>query len=153
MKWKLQWETDQHQIIYLKLVALGVLKILETNTHTIVSQVLDHPDLQLTVLHRGASGMNLFSLAHFTRVNGKICVEPQMHIRLSVNERVAEALTYRQSIPPIFREVYPLHGDVEMGEKRALNQFLDRWVTDSVTLGYHFDIKRPAQVPQGKNSR
>lgn len=153
MKWNLQWESDQHRIIHLKLAALGVLDILESNFNSSISKVSDHPDLQLTVLHRGFSGMILFSLTHFIQAHGKLCVEPQMHVRLSKTEGIAEALTYRQSIPPIFREVYPTQGGVDMGEKQALNEFLDRWVTDCISTGYQFDIPPPIPAPQGKKRR
>lgn len=153
MKWNLQWESDQHRILHLKLVALGVLEVLESDVNSAISQVADHPDLQLNVLHRGSSGMILFSLAHFVHANGKVCVEPQMHVRLSKAEGIAEALTYRQSVPPIFREVYPTQGEVDLGEKQALNEFLDRWVTDCVVIGYRFDKSLQAQLPKGKSTR
>jgi len=81
----------------------------------------------------------VLSLAHYFEQSGDLCQDPEMTVRIGPQmggRSYAEALTFQQSIPPIYREVYPEPGKFYPKVKRQLNAFLELWLKDLGQQGH-----------------
>ncbi len=92
------------------------------------------PDCDMT-------GAPVVSLCHYFEQNGDLCRDPEMTVRVfepkSVNAAgMIEALTFEQSIPPIYQEVYPEPGKVRLQLKKDLNAFLGMWLRNLADQGH-----------------
>ncbi len=97
------------------------------------------------------TGATVLSMCHYFEQNGDLCQDPEMTIRLfhpgSTADRVmtpstgsnwgrADATTYQQSIPPIYRVVYPAPGRYRPGLRKELNAFLVQWLKNLKAQGH-----------------
>lgn len=92
------------------------------------------------------------SLAHYHKVNGDLCQDPEVVIRIyppgSSFEAFApstdiqfgrvEAVEFQQAIPPIFQEVYPQPGRYNPVLRNSLNSFLALWLRNLRSQGHRF---------------
>lgn len=109
-------------------------------------------DLVVEVLPDCAeTGGMVLSLAHYFEQHGDLCQDPEMTVRLFHPDSVtflemvpstdprhgrAEALTFQQAIPPIYREIYPEPGAYRPRLRRELNAFLGQWVRNLKAQGH-----------------
>ena len=77
-----------------------------------------------------------YSLTHWFKQNGDLCKDPDMVIIVYPNLKMVEALTFEQSIPPIFQEVYLPDGRYYPGVKKELNSFLRQWLINLTQQGH-----------------
>ena len=102
------------------------------------SQVPGFMDLNLDRL--SADGrVTVIALSHYYKhPSGDLIPDPDMEIRVSPNERMAEALTYQDSYT--YRFVY---GDqerlVSTAVKQDLNQFLEQWLSNCLEQGHRLN--------------
>jgi len=76
------------------------------------------------------------SLAHYFKQNGDLCADPDMEIVVYHNIQAVEALTFSQSIPPIYQEVYPEAGKFYPRLKKQHNSFLRTWLNNLIDQGH-----------------
>ena len=78
------------------------------------------------------------SLAHNFIQNGDVMADPDMEIRVYLNEdwQRAEALTYQQDSLGIYQQVYPDPRHVNTRLKRQLNDFLMIWLNNIRKQGF-----------------
>lgn len=89
-------------------------------------------DLSIDVLSDGRIAM-----AHNYEQNGDLMADPDMEIRIDVDNKLAEALTYQQDSLGIYQVVYPEPGFVNMRVKRELNSFLNQWLGNLKMQGFY----------------
>ena len=97
------------------------------------------------------TGATVISMAHYFTQNGDLCQDPDMTVRLfhpgSTVFRVmtpssgsqhgrAEALSFRQAIPPLYQVVYPEPGKYLPRLRRELNGFLGQWLRNLEAQGH-----------------
>ena len=97
------------------------------------------------------TGAKVLSLAHYYEMNGDLCQDPEMTIRLfppGNAERLhlvpstdpergrAEALMFQQAVPPSYQEVYPEPGRYVPGLHKQLNAFLGFWLKNLKAQGH-----------------
>jgi len=74
------------------------------------------PDMPLP---NNDSPVMVFSLAHYFKQNGDLCSDPQMVIAVYPELKEVEALTFEQSLPPIYQVVYPEPGKFYPRQKQS----------------------------------
>ena len=109
-------------------------------------------DLVVEILPRcRQTGAVVLSLAHYFELNGDLCQDPEMTVRLfaprtRVRGRI-EALSFQQAIPPIYQVVYPGPGMVAPLLKRQLNAFLSLWLENLLSQGHRIaQAELPAEA-------
>jgi hypothetical protein len=83
----------------------------------------------------GNSGIAL-SLAHYFLQNGDRCKDPEMVIIVYPALKMAEALTFEQSLPPIYQVVFPEPDKFYPQLKKELNGFLRLWLNNLIDQGH-----------------
>ena len=127
-----------YETIYRKLDRLGAIAALEAGQDYAKSQLGGaFMDLNMDVLERRADHI-VIALSHYFEQNGDLCADPDMEIRIYPARGMAEALTFQQAIPPIYREVYPAPGKVAPTLQRELNGFLNTWLRNCLAQGHRF---------------
>lgn len=95
-------------------------------------------------------GTPLLSLAHYHVVNGDLCQDPELVIRIYPPRYLFEALVpstdnqfgrvevteFQQAIPPISQKVYPQPGLYNPVLKQSLNAFLSLWLRNLKVQGH-----------------
>lgn len=84
----------------------------------------------------GTKGGVAFSLAHYFEMNGDLCKDPEMVVRVYPGIKMAEALTFQRDIPPLYQEVYPDENHVYPRLKVQLNGFLGTWLSNLKAQGH-----------------
>ena len=97
------------------------------------------------------TGGMVLSLAHYFELNGDLCQDPEMTVRLfhpgmTIFQELcpitdpslgrAEALSFQQAIPPIYQRIYPRPGAYHANLRRELNDFLGLWLTNLGEQGH-----------------
>lgn len=97
------------------------------------------------------TGGLIVSLCHYYLLNGDLCQDPEMTVRLfppgsmafrgmipstSLRQGRAEALTYQTAIPPVYQEVYPEPGVYRPRLRSELNSFLGLWLRNLRAQGH-----------------
>ena len=86
------------------------------------------------------TGAMVLSIAHYFEQHGDLCQDPEMTVRVFAPRQgrhgMLEALTFQQSIPPIYQRVYPEPGKVAPAIKRDLNSFLSLWLRNLKGQGH-----------------
>lgn len=126
-----------YERIYRKLERLGVIALIEAKTDAAKSAAPGFMDLHFDRLH-AQDGAVVIALAHYFKQNGDSCCDPDMQIRVFPAQRMGEALTFQQAIPPVYTEVYPEPGKVNPRAKKDLNAFLDTWLRNALDQGHRF---------------
>ena len=129
--------SNKFERIYEKLEALGVLAVIKNGGNYVKSSSGGYMDLHLDVLTKDEHCV-IISLAHNFVQNGDVCADPDMQIRVISDAKEAEAMTFQQSIPPAFQEVYPEKNKVNVMLKHQLNAFLDQWLFNAIDQGHCF---------------
>ncbi len=98
-------------------------------------------DLVVEVLSQDrATDAMVLSLGHYVEMNGDLCQDPEMVLRVfpprGDQPGLVEALSYQQSIPPIYQRVYPEPGKVVPRLKHELNAFLGTWLRNLKAQGH-----------------
>ena len=132
--------TTIHKRIYRKLERLGVLGLVQAKVEASKSESQGFMALHFDALHIEPSGAVVVALAHYFAQNGDQCADPDMEIRIRPVLKMAEALTFQQAIPPIYQQVYPEPGLVNLRLKRQLNQFLNMWLKNCIEQGHSFRL-------------
>jgi hypothetical protein len=70
----------------------------------------------------------VIALAYNYLQEGDVMSDPDMEVRVWPKLRQAEALTFQQSAPPTYQQVYPEPGKVDVRLKLQLNNFLAGWL-------------------------
>ena len=97
-------------------------------------------DLVVEVLPQDSeTGATVLSLCHYFEMNGDLCQDPEMTVRVFSSAGMIEALSFQQSLPPIYSVVYPEPGRVDVRMKQDLNAFLSLWLRNLTAQG-HFPI-------------
>jgi uncharacterized protein YqiB (DUF1249 family) len=84
----------------------------------------------------------IIALSHTFEINGDLVPDPDMEIRIFPRLRIAEALTYQDQF--IFQRVYPKPNLVNPKLKKALNIFLNQWLSNLIIQG--FKLKRTYSI-------
>ena len=93
-------------------------------------------DLVVEVLPQDPdTGAMVLSLAHYFEQNGDLCQDPEMTVRV-LPQGMVEALSFQQSIPPIYNVVHPEPGKVAPRVKQDLNAFLSFWLRNLTAQGH-----------------
>ena len=86
------------------------------------------------------TGAMVLSLAHYFEAHGDLCQDPEMVVRVfpprDGQPGLVEALSFQQSIPPVYQRVYPEPGKVVPRLKRELNSFLGTWLRNLKAQGH-----------------
>jgi hypothetical protein len=93
-----------------------------------------------------ATGAVDLSLAHYFRQHEDLCQDPEMEVRVfpprDGQPGLVEALSFRQSIPPVYQRVYPEPGKVVPRLKREMNAFLGVWLRILKAQGHRLVSER-----------
>lgn len=120
-----------------KLEKLGIIELITTRKEAAKSESTGFMDLHFDRLYE-EDGAVIIALAQYFKQNGDSCCDPDMQIRIHPEQRMAEALTFQQAIPPIYQEVYPAPGKVRPQLKKDLNNFLSTWLRNCIQQGHRF---------------
>jgi len=97
------------------------------------------------------TGAAVLSLCHYFEQHGDLCQDPEMTVRAFLPGSTAflgmvpatdishgrlEALTFQQSIPPLYHEVYPEPGRYHPRLRESLNDFLTTWLRNLAAQGH-----------------
>ncbi len=123
-----------YESIYTKLERLGVQNFILRNSAG-KSTSTDFMDLSLDVLSKDKDSTTI-ALAHNTIMNGDVCCDPDMEIKITHSTKRAEALTFQQSFPPIYTRIFSEGEKVNRAQQRELNTFLDQWLTNAIDQGH-----------------
>jgi uncharacterized protein YqiB (DUF1249 family) len=98
-------------------------------------------DLVVEVLSKDRSTRGMVvSLAHYFTLNSDLCQDPEMEVRVYPPREGqpgrVEALSFTQSIPPVYQRVYPEPGMVSPRLHRELNAFLGVWLRNLKAQGH-----------------
>jgi len=98
-------------------------------------------DLVVEVLPQDpGTGAMVLSLCHYFELNGDLCQDPEMVVRVFPRRGdrpgLVEALVFQQAIPPIYQVVYPEPGKVAPRLKQELNAFLATWLRNLKAQGH-----------------
>ena len=142
---------NKYETIFKKLEKLGVIDLIREGKEAACSKVCEglmdlHFDLLSVVKHSGYSEVRI-ALAHNYIQNGDVMADPDMEIRVFLNDDpnfrfsqdTAEALTFQQANPAIYQRVY-VDGAVNMGYKKQLNTFLITWLSNALDQGHSFKV-------------
>ena len=119
--------------IYNKLEKLGYLNIQE---HAKI-QVENYMDINIDIL-QDTPKIKRISIAHNYIQNGDVMADPDMEIRIFKESKMAEAMTYQQDNLAIYRIVYPSPRMVNLGAKKELNTFLNKWLSNLISQGFKY---------------
>ena len=119
-----------YETIYNKLKKIGILDIKEHATFKSEGFM----DLHIDVLEENEK-MKHISLAHNYIQNGDVMADPDMEILIHKSTNTAEALTFQQD-PYIFQRIYDSNGKANQKLKKALNSFLNQWLTNIINQGH-----------------
>ena len=129
---------NKFESIYNKLDKLGILAIRAESAKSKSGGFMD-----LNFDRLGTRDMNSYSydiaLAHNYIQNGDVMADPDMEIRIYPAGKLAEALSFQMSNPPIYQVVYPSPGKVYPKLKRELNSFLNQWLSNCIQQGHKFE--------------
>lgn len=128
--------------IFKHLETLGVIDLLEAGIGSAKSKAVGMMDLSMDRLYSEENGAVRIALAHYFRQNGDLCPDPDMEIRVFPVQKMAEALTFQQTNPCVYREVYPEPGKVNLALKRELNGFLSYWLRNCIAQGHRLCPKK-----------
>lgn len=120
---------NKYEKNYCLLEQLGILAVINNGSSYAKSVQSGYMDLHLDVLGK-ENDYYIISLAHNHVVNGDVCADPDMQIRVFPQSKMAEAMTFQQAFPPIWHVVYPKPGQVNTALKQSLNAFLNQWLTN-----------------------
>lgn len=126
-----------YERIYQKLERLGIIALIESGSEAAKSAAPGFMELCFDRLY-DEDGAVVIALAHYFKQNGDLCADPDMEIRVFPEQRMAEALTFQQAIPPVYQQVYPSPGEVIPALKTSLNSFLLTWLDNATRQGYSF---------------
>ena len=97
------------------------------------------------------TGGLVLSLCHYFSLNGDLCQDPEMTVRLFLPGSTAfqqlapstdpalgrlEALTFQMAVPPVYRRVYPKPGAYVRSLRGELNDFLGQWLRNLEAQGH-----------------
>jgi len=85
-------------------------------------------DLYIDFLRFEGADSFIIAMGHNYRQNGDVMADPDMEIRIFPNTQMAEALTFQLDSLGIYQRVYR-DNKVNLGLKKDLNSFLDKWLT------------------------
>ena len=97
--------------------------------------------LSVDVLYRERTRLCI-ALAHNFEQNGDLVPDPDMELRVDLENQTVEALTYQDQ--RVYQEVYPAPGQVRLGLKASLNSFLSTWLANIESQGFHLVREKPA---------
>jgi len=121
-----------YQVIYDKLDKLtgGIEKFASTDNHL---KLKSGGFMDLVI---ECNSKNYISLTHYYTVNGDLCPDPDMEIKIYPNLKMAEAMTYQDIYR--FQQVY-LDGGKKYypALKRDLNTFLNKWLSNLKKQGFY----------------
>lgn len=120
-----------------KLEKLGIIDLITSGQSAAKSESSGFMDLHFDRLYE-EDGTIVIALAHYFKQNGDMCCDPDMQLRVYPEHRMAEALTFQQALPPVYRSVYPAPGKVNPRLKKELNSFLSTWLRNCVSQGHRF---------------
>ena len=120
----------------------GLLEHLQLGTAHGKSDI--EPDGGLMVLNydflgKDKDGNYRIALAHNYVQNGDVMADPDMQVRIIPEMEAAEALTFQQSNPNVYQEVYEEKDGkqlVNLNLKKQLNSFLNQWLTNLIQQGH-----------------
>lgn len=102
--------------------------------------------LSVDVLHREGTRLCI-ALAHYFEQNGDLVPDPDMELRVDLQDQTVEALTYQDQ--RVYQEVYPAPGQVRLGLEQSLNAFLSTWLTNIEHQGFRLIKDQPALEQEG----
>ncbi len=82
------------------------------------------------------------ALAHNFEQNGDLVPDPDMELRVDLENETVEALTFQDQL--VYQEVYPAPGRVHFDLKESLNSFLSTWLTNIGLQGFRLVREEPA---------
>ena len=144
---------NRYELHYAKVEALLQQPLTELRPEAVIRlQAPGFMDLVVEVLLPcQETGATVLSLCHYFELNGDLCQDPEMTVRLfapgstegltltpSTNPKLgrAEALTFQQAVPPIYQEVYPQPGRFHPKLRSQLNSFLGQWLSNLEAQGH-----------------
>ncbi|MBI2779765.1 MAG: DUF1249 domain-containing protein [Gammaproteobacteria bacterium] len=101
-----------------------------------LSEGRDLMDLQLEVVERCRYTLTI-ALTHYFRSDGVLVSDPYMKIRIYLDARVAEVLSY-QNHRFQFLHPSPILNELNLCEKRQINKFLGEWLDYCISQGHGF---------------
>ena len=136
--------TTIHHRIYNNLNRLipGLEEHLEQGTESGKSVSKPFMDLHYNYLRKDERG-HVISLTHYFESNGDLVPDPDMEIRIDIQQKTSEALTFQNQF--VFDEVYergyPNHYSPKL--KRDLNEFLLQWTRNARHQGHSIELNVP----------
>lgn len=130
------YETNYDRLIKLGVIAKdGAMPKPYSKSHTndfmdLIIERVEHMD--------GVSGNAgiAFSMAHYFQQNGDLCKDPEMVVIVYPTIKMVEALTFEQSLPPIYQVVFPEPGKFYPQLRKELNGFLRLWLSNLIDQGH-----------------
>ncbi len=96
-------------------------------------------DLNIDFLRFEGKNSFIFAMAHNFTLNGDVMAHPDMEIRISPKDQIAEALTFQLDCEGIYQQVYK-DNKIDTKLKNKLNTFLDKWLTYIKLQNYKLSI-------------
>lgn len=106
-----------------------------------ISQVAGALDLHLQVLERNRYTSDLSLTYRFNHENGSVSTEPDLHIRVYHDARMAEVMTARPRYRTVLAtKTHPKYepDDTHLYTRWRINRFLFKWLTYCLRQGHHF---------------
>lgn len=119
-------------MIYARLQELGILDengIMKASYMKFVS-----PGLMDLNVDRLAG--NIIALAHNGVQNGDVMADPDVEVRINLEGRMAEALSFQNDYVSVYQVVYPEPGKYYPRLKKELNEFLNDWLQNLLEAKY-----------------
>jgi uncharacterized protein YqiB (DUF1249 family) len=101
-----------------------------------LSEGRDLMDLQLEVVERCRYTLTI-ALTHYFRSDGALVSDPYMKIRIYLDARVAEVLSYQNHRFQLLHPS-PILNELNLCEKRQINKFLGEWLDYCISQGHSF---------------
>ena len=81
-------------------------------------------------------GYNTISLMHTYELNGDLCYDPDIVVQLDPEAKTLTSVSYEQSLPPMYQEVYDGDGVANVKLQNDINTFLEAWMGNISEQGY-----------------
>jgi hypothetical protein len=111
-------------------------------------------DLHFDYAGKDEKGNPIIALSHYFEQNGDMVPDPDMEIRIVLEAKMAEALSFQNQF--IYQRVYEQSDGrthVHPKLKRDLNEFLDSWLTNIIDQGHCIDLGEKRNTQEKKMTR
>ena len=128
------FETNYDRAVKLELIVDGKIRRYGRSKSggymDLVIERLPHLDNLNTV------GSKAFSIAHYVKIAGDLCQDPEMVLFYHPEMNSIEAYSFQQALEGVYHVVFPEPGKVRRDLKTQLNSFLRDWLDQLINQNH-----------------